>query len=547
MCSATARSRCAVARLSPTGTRGGRRQRGLMVVALLAIVLLIGSYFMLTSFNHAAVRVERNRATNEALAQAKAALIAYAAADANRPGELPCPDINDDGKLVIGEDIVGSACASLTGRLPWITLGLPDLRDDAGERLWYSLSNDFHANGAVPLNSDTAFRPGNVSLSLTGTTPATNLVAVVFSPGTALQRSDGVSQARGCTVGADCDATLKCTAVPATNTPKCNPRNFLDIANGEDNADANRIFTAATRSETFNDSVMPVFSDDIMWLVERRAARELAQHLRDHYDAWQASAVVAGTEKGFYPYAVPFGDPSTAAVGTNGTLSGMLPLATTPLTWSNASLGCSGNGTATLDCNSLVVCIFGVCIPTFSAQIDNVATRFVDPPTAANVNVILGVALGGSASWTMDKTNRRLNFSYGGFLVAGTAQIQVAAPATSSWVATSWLTDNNWHQNAYYALSQGYAIDTTGTKACGAGPLSPCVTIANTTAPTNDKQAVIVMTGRALGSAAQATRPLAAPAALAQLLEGGNAAGSSPFEANAKSATFNDYPVAVRP
>jgi len=58
---------------------------------------------------------------------------------------------------------------------------------------------------------------------------------------------------------------------------------------------------------------------------------------------------------------------------------------------------------------------------------------------------------------------------------------------------------------------------------------------------------VIVMTGRALGSAAQATRPLAAPAALAQLLEGGNAAGSSPFEANAKSATFNDYPVAVRP
>ena len=32
---------------------------------------------------------------------------------------------------------------------------------------------------------------------------------------------------------------------------------------------------------------MPIYSDDIMWLVERRAGREYAQHLRDHYDAWQ--------------------------------------------------------------------------------------------------------------------------------------------------------------------------------------------------------------------------------------------------------------------
>ena len=323
-----------------------------MLVAILAIVLLAGSYFFFSSLNLAAVRVDRDRATNDVLARAKEALIAYAAADQNRPGELPCPDVNDDGKLVIGEDLVGSACASLTGRLPWITLGLPDLRDDAGERLWYSLSNDFHANGTVALNSDTAYRSlptPNLSLTLTGTTPATNLVAIVFSPGTVLTRTDGIAQARGCTVGVNCDATLKCTTVPASNTPKCNPANFLDIAAGEDNADANRIFVSAPRSDSFNDRLMPIFSDDIMWLVERRAARELAQRLRDHYDAWQGSAVVAGTDKGFYPYAVPFGDPATAAVGTNGTTSGMLPLAATPLTWSNAPVECIGNGTATCD------------------------------------------------------------------------------------------------------------------------------------------------------------------------------------------------------
>ena len=518
------------------------------MIAVLTIILLVGSYFLISSLNHAAVRVERGRLTNDALAKAKAALIAYAVADPNRPGELPCPDVNDDGKLVIGEDIIGSACASLIGRLPWATLGLPDLRDDAGERLWYALSNDFHANGAVPLNSDTAYRPGNVSLTLTGTTPAANLVAIVFAPGAALQRSDGIVQTRGCAGGA-CDAALKCITVPASNTPKCNAANFLDIANGEDNTDGNRIFTAAQRTESFNDRVMPVFSDDIMWLVERRAGRELAQYLRDHYDAWAGSAVVAGANKGFYPYAATLTDPSVAAVGTNGTTSGMLPLASTPLTWSNASLGCAGNGTSTLDCNGLVVCILGVCALTFSGQIDNVATRFVDPPTAANVNVLLGVALGGSANWTMNKAARRLDFTYGGFLLAGAVHITVAAPATSGWVGTSWVTANNWHQNAYYAVSPGYTIDQLGPKACGPLPLQPCVTIANTAPPTDDKQASIVMTGRALGLAGQVTpRPLAPPVLdPSRYLEGANAGGGLALEANAKSATFNDFPIAVRP
>ena len=281
---------------------------------------------------------------------------------------------------------------------------------------------------------------------------------------------------------------------------------------------------------------MPVFSDDIMWLVERRAARELAQRLRDHYDAWQNDTFVVGTDKGFYPYAVPFGDPATVAVGTNGTTSGMLPLAATPLTWSNASAECTGNGTATLDCNG------AACAPScvFSAQIDNVATRFADPPTAANVQVL--VAGAGSATWTLNKAARRLEFSY----AATGGQIRVSAPAASSWLGTSWLTDNNWHQNAYYALSPGFAIDAAGVKSCG-GAAPACVTISNTAAPNDDKQAVVVMTGRALGSAGQATRPIAPAAAITQFLEGANSGGATPFESNARTATFNDYPVAVRP
>lgn len=526
-------------------------QRGMVALVLIALLLLGGAIFAFSSFNFTTVRVDRDRNTNEALARAKDALIAYAVADTARPGELPCPDVNNDGKITLGEDMIGSACVSLIGRLPWSTLGLPDLRDDAGERLWYALSNDFHANGTVPLNSDTAYLATNVSLTLAGTTPATNLVAIVFSPGTALRRSDGVAQTRGCTggAGAGCDANLKCTSAPAANTDKCNAVNYLDIASGEDNANlVNRIFVSAPRSDTFNDRLMPVFSDDIMQLVERRAARQLAQHLREHFDAWENSTVVGGASKGFYPYAVPWGDPSAAAqAGTNGTTSGLLPLSTAPLTWSNATpTVCTGNGTQTLECSGLVVCILGICVPgSASAQIDNVATRFVDPPQAANFQ-LLGLALGGSASWTLNKPARRLDFSYSGIVVAGFLDIRVTAPATSSWVS-GWLGDNNWHQNAYYAFSPGYAID--GNDSCG-GPTT-CFTIANMAMPNNEKQAVVVMTGRAL--------PLASPVqdmprllppppvAAAQYLEGANAAMALAFERGARTASFNDTPIAVRP
>ncbi len=502
------------------------RQRGVVALVLVAVLLLGGAAFAFSSFNLTTVRVDRDRSTNEALARAKDALIAYAAADTARPGELPCPDVNDDGKLVIGQDIIGSACASLIGRLPWVTLGLPDLRDDAGERLWYTLSNDFHANGPVPLNSDTAYRAANVSLTMTGTSPATNLVAIVFSPGAVLTRTDGRVQTRGC--GAACD-----------------PRDFLDIASGEDNADANRTFVSAERSGTFNDRLMPVFSDDIMRLVEKRAARELAQHLRNHYNAWQNSTV-SGV-KGFYPFAVPWNDPSStpAQLGTDGTTAGLLPLSTAAPVWSNATpVVCTGNGTPILECSSLVVCLFGICVPDIaSARIDNVATRFIDPPQAANFQ-LLGLSLGGSASWTLNKAARRLEFNYSGILVAGWLDFRVTAPPISSWV-TGWLGDNNWHQNAYYAFSPGYAID--GVDACG-GAAPACFTVTNTGAANDDNHAVVVMTGRALPSAAQIARPVTPlPANFNQFFEATNAGVGTVFESNARTASFNDTPVGVKP
>src|SRR5205085_490476 len=111
----------------------------LFLVAVLASLAALGR----GAFNGAA---QRQRITERALAQAREALIAYAAERpidaAVGPGYLPCPDADDDGWA---ETTCGSLSGHLgqaerLGRLPWKTLGLPDLRDGSGERLWYAVS-----------------------------------------------------------------------------------------------------------------------------------------------------------------------------------------------------------------------------------------------------------------------------------------------------------------------------------------------------------------------------------------------------------------------
>jgi len=529
-----------------------RPQQGIALIVVLAALVMIGAYFMYASLNIAAVRVERDQSTNNALRKAKEALIAYAVADANRPGELPCPDVNDDGAVVVGEDTAGSNCKSLIGRLPWKTLDLPDLRDDSGERLWYALSNDFHANGSVALNSDTAYRSGNTSLivrspSAVPASPNGVVVAVVFSPGATLRRADGISQTRGCTVGTNCDATLKCTTSPASLTPKCNPQNYLDkeSVSGEDNADllpsANPQFVTADRSETFNDKLMPIYSDDIMTIVQRRAGRELAQHLRDHYDTWASPPPVSGTTfssfKGFYPWAAPLSDPATPAAGANGTQNGQLPLSTSSMLWNapSATLGiCSGANTAQISCTATSL----LSLLTVNGRIRNVATSFIDPPTAANVTVS-GLVFGSTITWTLNPSQQALDFQWSATIL-GVATVTASLPQASSWTTSSWLIDNNWTQNALYAVAPGYAIN--GSNSCG-----QCITVSNTSSP-NNNQALVLMTGRALDT--QTSRATTTPKTAALYLEGSNATattGNLIFQNGTQGTTFNDYPIVVRP
>jgi hypothetical protein len=216
--------------------------------------------------------LERDRITNAALAQAKDALIGYAAMineTSTRPGELPCPATNENG-------IASGPCNSLNlrvGRLPWKTLGLSDLRDGYGAILWYAVSNNFKNNQRIyPLNSDTI---GEFSVT-TGTAQTTGVIAIVFAPGPVVgpQQRSGVA----------------------------NQGNIANYLEGE-NANGDTIFTTNTVANSQNDKLLLITRENLMPAVERRVARELARNLRDYY-----------TTHLHYPFASTFSD-TVCAVG----------------------------------------------------------------------------------------------------------------------------------------------------------------------------------------------------------------------------------------
>lgn len=284
--------------VSVTGQRGAALLLLLMLVSVGALTVFV------TGLNRATQQLERDRITNEALAQAKAALIGYAVSDANRPGELLCPDVDNDGQVTLS-DYTGSNCKKLVGRLPWKSLGLPELRDGSGEKLWYAVSDAFHANGTASINSDT---PG--ALSVTGSMSATQIIAVVFAPGQGLP-----GQVRD-----------------ASNIN--NVEHYLEDTNATSSTD----FVAGNATATFNDRLMPIFHTDLFQKVEKRVAQEARRALLTYYASSDPDPA-----KRYFPYAALLG---SAATGCQDDLrKGHLPTTGGGCICSGTACSCTGVGT----------------------------------------------------------------------------------------------------------------------------------------------------------------------------------------------------------
>ena len=199
-------------------SRSGRGNAALLLLLILGTAFAAFAAVVAAAYGGTAAR---DRASERVLLEARAALIAHAV---DRPidtlvgpGYLPCPDLDGDGwaESTCGSLAGDSGQAQRLGLLPWKTLGLPELRDGHGERLWYAVATKYKgllncgaSAACVDLTPATAVgtitvREPSGGVRHDGTLADPRLeragaVAVVIAPGPPLARADGTPQRRGC-------------------------------------------------------------------------------------------------------------------------------------------------------------------------------------------------------------------------------------------------------------------------------------------------------------------------------------------------------------
>jgi hypothetical protein len=508
------------------------------MVALISLIALVAAYLIADLLGRTStdVAIERNQRTLLALQDAKAALVAWAAdVSSTQPGSLPCPDTTNPP-----DGVAEGSCSGTTvvvGRLPWKTLGLDDLRDTSGERLWYAVSSNFRKRpyptpGNTVVNGDTRGQ-----LTIAGIAPVSNVVAVVIAPGAGVQTQSRLPGSGEIIAAA----------------------NYLESTN----ALTSGIFTtAAQSSDAFNDKLIAVTEADLFGAVEpvvaARMENDVVRHLTAYYSLW-----------GAFPYPVQFDspDPGNSAsrpqasyIGNATMQAGLLPVAASPSFSWVANMGAvtrtggTGSISGTPSCGEVVVtsvnswrcsftaigpnCIIGCSadlVLQVDGQVSNVGltlakftsgsstTDFLKPASSVTVTgassvsaTSLGVSLLSSGNGRV-RYGATIQFNYSCTLAlfgicfnqVGTT-VTVTIPTDPAQISTlgtdmsdpddGWFISNQWYRQTYYAVSPGHLPG--GGATCAPLPGTPsCLTVTSlrpSYATANDKRAILILAGRSL-------------------------------------------------
>jgi hypothetical protein len=304
-------------------------QRGLAMLALVAMLVMGSLYWLMGGLAQPANRTAAKRAQNaKVLQDAKTALVGFVAMKAatppnpltipnDNPGSLPCPEALGDVGDPVNEGRTAPSCTlPAVGRLPWRTLGIEKPLDAAAEPLWYIVSPGWakpNPGGNTIINSNTA---GQITVD------GIEAVAVIIAPGERLNIP----------ASANCVARNQARSVPS---PAIDFRDYLDCQNA---TPADLTFTSSDPVGPFNDQVLAVTPADVLPVIEaavaKRFERDIAPLIRstytDHYSpsnpnpAW--APVPAGPTRPVMPFAATFGSPAAATFGgVAGTYRGLLP------------------------------------------------------------------------------------------------------------------------------------------------------------------------------------------------------------------------------
>jgi hypothetical protein len=276
-----------------------KQQQGSALLMLLLVLGVAGAYLVLHSLRD--LRSEREQRTTQALAQAKEALLGFAASYADSHagqanGYLPLPDLGSsrNNTIVSAEGMAAANFAgnatglTVLGRLPWRTLGLGPLRDGSGECLWYAISGNFQdVRKHSPLNWDTPgqFEPQAAHATPGGLSPTLPVhqraAAIVFTPGATLagqlRAASGLDAVSECGGNYAARNYLDPLHPSASSQPLANYLEGVNDASASYTLDAPKVLIAGPVADAqgqalVNDRLLGITPDELFRAIQRRAS-----------------------------------------------------------------------------------------------------------------------------------------------------------------------------------------------------------------------------------------------------------------------------------
>lgn len=290
------------------------RQRGVVLLSLMLIVMAAASFLLLKGLNEHARNISGVNGTNTraVLKEAKASLIGYALSypekhsGAKGPGRLPCPDYHyvTGGSDNIGQsDSCSLGSGTETGLFPFHTIDANEMFDGSGSRLWYAVSDNHRANAGGVVNSDTE---GTLSVD-----DLHDVVAVIIAPGAALEGQN------------------RNTSDP---TELYNASHYLEAENA---STGDNLFTNITNNYV-NDQMITITRAELMSVVENRVLNTVSKAMNRYFEdpdeddisGVDPDCAVSEPEcDNAYPWLSPFGNPSLSDFASSpGTREGHLPV-----------------------------------------------------------------------------------------------------------------------------------------------------------------------------------------------------------------------------
>jgi hypothetical protein len=304
-------------------------QQGAALLIFLGAIVLLSTGILLSRLNAAVAppAPSRDPGTVEALANAKEALISWAATHPDTPGLLPFPDRNDDGipnydgaadcvaaGAVVPTDLIGSfpilgesVASGCDADVP-MSIGT---QDTSGQRLWYAVSQNLVRNGGGGLvNPDIGELGVHPWISIrdqSGVVINSRVAAIIIAPGPPLTGQDRSGGAPAATnyldsfvVGPTTYNNADSDGCPDALTAPC------VVPPGEEFI----ILPSSSASANFNDRAVFITVDELMGAVQDRVLGDAALTLKSYRDGLPVTTA-------FYPWLSPFSDPrSTQGIAT---------------------------------------------------------------------------------------------------------------------------------------------------------------------------------------------------------------------------------------